>query len=279
MGAIRGIFLVIVAVLLFLSLISMTLFWTLSQSLSYNNIEKQSLILIKDVLKENTDLTNKIHEIYPLIQSYCQNNSDYVFNTEGYTFDISCETVLQGEDAIMEESIKGMVHKIYYTEYNCNFIDCIKESQVPLFLISEKAHNYWNTLFYFSLIISFVLSVLIFFLVEKKTNWPILTGSLLIISSVPFIKLDVILSLFSDKTLFKLLKIFFSEAYFVSFKILIAGIVLIASGIILKIFKVGFFISNLISKFKKKPARIKEKQKIQIPKKAIKKKPSKPKSK
>lgn len=263
----------------------MALFWTLSQSLSYNNVEKQSVVLIKDILKENTDLTKEIHEIYPLMQSYCQNNSNYIFSFEGNTLDIPCETALQGEDVIIEESIKDMVHEIYYTEYECSFVDCFKKTSLsgftPVFLISEKSYNWWNTLFYFSLIISFVLSVLIFFLVNKKTNMPILAGSLLIISSLPFIKLDSLLGLFSNKTFVKFLSIFFSEAYTVSFKILIAGIILLAVGIILKIFKVGFFISNLISKFEKKPVRIREKQKIQIPKKPIKKKlsRSKPKSK
>jgi hypothetical protein len=89
-----------------------------------------------------------------------------------------------------------------------------------------------------------------FFLVEKKTNAFILSGSLLIVSAVPFIKLDYLLSLFSNKVIFKFLGVFFSQAYYVSIKTLIVGIGLLVLGIVLDIFKVGFFISNLISKIK-----------------------------
>jgi hypothetical protein len=121
-----------------------------------------------------------------------------------------------------------------------------------------------------------------FLLIEKKTNLPILVGSMLIISSLPFFKLDYFFSLLADKIIFKFLKIFFSQAYFVSIKSLIVGAILLIAGIILDIFKIGFKISNLISKIKEKREEIKEKkEKIKskdIARKAV-KKPQKSKSK
>ncbi len=284
MGVIRGFFLVIATVLLFLSLISMTLFWTLGSSLSYNNVEKQSVIIIKDFLQD-TNVTDHIQKVYPIIQLYCQNYSNYVFSLEGYTVDIPCDVALQGDDAVIEEGIKDMVHEIYYTEYDCDFLNCFNEMYIdskgkvtPFFLISEKAYDFWNNKFHISLIASLVLLALVFLLIEKKTTMPLLIGSLLIISSLPFIKLDVLLSLFSDKTSVKLLSIFFSQAYFIAVKILIAGIILLAIGIILKIFKVGFSISDFISKIKEKIQEGREKQKqqkMQVQKKSKKARKSK----
>lgn len=254
MGAIRGILLVFVVVFLFLSVLLGHLFWVLTLSLSYDNVREESSALVADFLKE-INVTSAIKQAYPLISFYCQNYSEYIFNYQGYTLDIPCSIVLQGENAIIEEGVKDVVKSVYYAKYECNFLDCPNKSQLPLFLISEKAHDFWENKFYISLVLSFILLILVFLLVEKKTNVPILIGSLLVVSSLLFIKLDSLFALFSDKIIFKILGFFLSETYFVSLKILIAGIILVVAGIILKIFKVGFFISNLISKSKEKPGK------------------------
>ncbi len=260
MGAIRGILLVFVAVLLFLSVLLANLFLVLTLSLNYENVREESTTLVKDFLKE-IDITNALKQAYPLISFYCQNYSEYVFNYQGYTLDIPCSIVSQGENAIIEEGVRDLVKSVYYAKYECNFLDCPNKSQLPLFLISEKAHDFWENKFYLSLIISFVLFILVFLLVEKKTNALILSGSLLIVSAVPFIKLDYLLSLFSDKIIFKFLGVFFSQAYYVSIKTLVIGIGLLVLGIVLDIFKVGFFISNLISKSKEKTSKKTKKSK------------------
>ena len=249
MGVIRRILLVLVAVLLFLSLLSLTLLWTLSLSLNYENVQRQSTLVAKDFLKE-VDITGVITQSYPLIQIYCKNNTDYVFNYQGYIFDIPCSVALQGEDAIIEEMVKDAIHSIYYTEYDCNFVDCFRKYPVPLFLISEKTYNFWTDKMYLFLIASIALFVLMFLLVEKKINTFILSGILLIVSALPFIKLDSILSLLSDKLIFNLLWVFFSQSFYVSIRMIIFGAGFLALGILLDIFKIGFSISNLISKIK-----------------------------
>ena len=136
MGVIRGVLLVLVAVLLFLSIICTNLFWTLSSSLKYENVEKESVIIAKDFLK-GVDVTNAVKQMYPLILSYCKNNSEYVFNYQGYTFDVPCSVASQGQDAIIEEGVKDLVKNVYYTEYECNFLDCASKPQLPLFLVTE----------------------------------------------------------------------------------------------------------------------------------------------
>lgn len=254
MGVIRGILLVLVSVTLFLSLFATALFWTLSSSLVYENVQRESVVVLKDLL-ESAGMTGSISTIIPIMQSYCGNNtdSDYVFNEAGYTMSVPCSSVSLGEEAIMNEMIESLVQIIYYTRYdNCNFWDCGGESGAPLFLVSEKAYNYWNNKFYLLAGVSLILSILVFLLVKKKTNAPILAGGLLIVSSIPFLKLDSLLGLFLDKTLFKLLNIFLSQSFYVSLRMLIAGIILILLGVVFKIFKIGFSISGFLSKFQKK---------------------------
>jgi len=251
MGAIRGVLLVFVAVLLFLSFLSLNLLWTMSASLDYETLQKASMGIVKDFLQE-INVTSIMKQNYPLIQLYCRNYSNYVFNYQGYTFDIPCSVALQGESAIVEEGVRDIIHGVYYKEYDCNFIDCFKKSPIPLFLISQKAHDFWAGKLYFCLMACFILFILVFLLVEKKTNAFILSGSLLMVSALPFIKLDYLLSLFSDKIIFKFLEIFFSQAFRISIKILIIGAGLLIFGIILDIFKAGFFISNLISKIRER---------------------------
>ncbi|MFZ2603509.1 MAG: hypothetical protein WAX79_05875, partial [Candidatus Omnitrophota bacterium] len=74
----------IVTVLLLLSLLCVNLFLTLTLSLDYDSIQKESTAIIKNVLREN-NLTIQIQGLLPAIQLYCQNNSDYVFSQGGYT--------------------------------------------------------------------------------------------------------------------------------------------------------------------------------------------------
>jgi hypothetical protein len=261
MGFIRGVLLVLVTVLLFLSIICVNLFWTLSLSLDYKNVEKEALAVSKDFLKE-INVTSAVKQAYPLINSYCKNHSEYVFNYQGYTFDIPCDAAVKGEDAVIEEGVRDLVKNVYYTEYECDFLECASKPQIPLFLISEKAYDFFTGKFYFFLAALFILLIFVFLFVEKKTNVPILAGSLLIISSLIFIKLDSLFALFSDKIILSLLKIFFSQTYFVSLRILIIGIALVLLGIVLKIFKVGFFVSKLISKVNQKKIDISKKKSV-----------------
>lgn len=250
MGFIRGFFLVIVSVLLFLSFLCINLFGILSLSLNYNNFQNESVSVIQDSL-QSFNITNQIGEAYPMIQLYCQTHSNYTFNTGGYTFNIPCNIAMQGTSAIIQEGAKEITQQVYYTKYDCDFLNCASSTQIPLFLLSEKAYNFWTDKLRISLAVSFVLLVLLFLLARKKPNMPLLSGILLSVSSIPFIKLDILLNLFSTKLFDKFLKIFFSQSFYFSIRVLIAGVVLIAIGIIFKIFDVGFFISNLILKIKK----------------------------
>jgi len=284
MGAIRGVLLVIVSVLLFLSLFLMNLSFILNTSLTYDNVQTESKLLINEALQNPANITSYIlqgeadkisalNKSYVSIMTYClQNHTEYILSSQNYTANLSCETVLNGKEILIEKEIDKDISTFYYTKYDCGFIECFRKYSSPIFLISEEVSYYWEEKFYFFLAVSIALLALAFIFIEKKTNLPILAGSLLAVSSLPLLKLDSLFSLFSGKTLAsiaKFLKIFFSQSYVVSLKLLIIGISIIIFGIILKVFKVGFFISKIISKFKdlKKNLTSKKKDKKESPKK------------
>jgi len=268
MGIIRGFFVVIVAVLLFFSVFSLNLFGILSSSLTYENVQQQAEIILGDVMND-LNVTSVIEQRYPTIVSFCLNNSEvvvnseYVFSESDYVFDIPCESALQGIDAVIDEGIKSVVHKIYYGNYSENITSYLDAPQdAPLFLISEQAQKTTSKIFYYSLLATLILMGLLFFAVEKKSNSFLISGIYFVLCSLSFMKINNLFSLFSDGILFKFMGIFFSTAFPVSIRLLIIGILLLAIAIVFKVFRVGFWISSIAEKFKgkSKPVQISKKK-------------------
>lgn len=261
---IRGFFVVIVAVLLFFSVFSLNLFGILSSSLTYENVQQKSEIVLEDILMD-LNVTSIIEQRYPMIVSFCVNNSEvvlnsqYIFSDSDYVFDIPCESALQGVDAVIDEGIKSIVHRIYYGDYSENATDYLDTPQdAPLFLISEQAQKTTNKIFYYSLLATLILIGLLFFIVEKKSNSFLLPGIYFVACSLLFMKIDSAFALFSDGVLFQFLRIFFSTAFPVSIRLFIIGILLLAIAIGFKVFRIGFWISSIVEKFsaKSKPVQI-----------------------
>jgi hypothetical protein len=255
MGAIRGFFVVIVSVLLFLSIFSSILFLTMTSSLNYNNLQEESKEVIKGVLEQNMNISSVIDNAYPFMQIYCKTNPEYVFSAQGYTFTIPCSITTEGKGDIIDKGIDYLIKSVYYKDYDCEFIDCFGKTEVPTFLFSMKSYTFLNNIFYISLAIFFLLLILLFFLIKQKTNVPILVGSLFIISALPFFKITKLIGLIPNATAVKIVGLFFSSASPIAIKALIIGIILLIVGIVLKIFKAGFFISKIISKTKKPEAK------------------------
>jgi hypothetical protein len=254
MGVIRGFFLTVVASLLFLSLFCSVLLLAVSSSLKYENVEKEATGILKEVTTQNMNLGSVMDTAYPFFQEYCKIHSSYIVRTEqGYNITLSCSAASESKEALTDELVKGVVHEIYYTQYDCDFISCFKQqNETPLFLISEKACNFWRSAFYISLLACFILIIGTFFLIKNKTNLPILAGSLMIASSLPFFGISSLINFISDKTVAKVASAFLSRTKTASLIFLIIGIAFVVLGIVLKIFKIGFSISEIASKFKGK---------------------------
>ena len=231
---------------------------TFSSSLRYENVKPELVSFLGDVVNEQLNIEEQLTQLLPAIELYCQVNPEYLFAYGGYAFTIPCDVVAQGAPSLVEFGVDAFVNQYYYAEYNCNFWDCFGEEEIPLFLISEKAKDYWQNKFYFALLLSVILSVLVFFLVEKKTNFFFLVGGLTIVSALPLIKLGKVVSFFTNSLgepgeyITKIVLIFFNQSSSVFIKVLIIGGVLVIAGIILKIFHVGFVISNFFERINSK---------------------------
>jgi hypothetical protein len=233
MGFIRGGLLTIVVVLLFLSLLAASMLLTLSLSLKYENIKPELTSVIRDSIEEGIK-EKGVEGDFVLMQEYCENNSVYPLTEEDYSLEVPCETVDQGLDSVVEYLANALVDKAYYDDYDCDFWDCFELDEVPFFLISEKAKQYWSSKFYFALFASIVFASLTLLLVERKTTFPILLGTLMIVSALPLLKVDWLFILFGDFAS-GMISVLFSQAMSVFWIMAIVGGVLVVLGIILKV--------------------------------------------
>jgi hypothetical protein len=244
MGFIRGGLLVIVGIFLFLAILLGSIFLVLSWSLQYENVQKELGPVLKNLtedrfglIEENFNLTEKMGEAREFMDEHCQNESSYIFAEGGYTFVIPCDILEEVEESpsvLVDQGVENIIEQVYYDNYNCNFWNCFEEAGLPLFLISEKAKNYWQDKFYFALIAFAVMVVLIFFLVEHKQNTPIIAGSIIMLSSIPLLGLEKVVGTIAGESYFAFVGVFFSKISSVFWLILIFGLIILGVGIALR---------------------------------------------
>lgn len=211
-------------------------------SLDYETIKPEITSIVSDIMRNQSDVAQNLDDVLQVMQVYCQNNTEFVYSFQDYVFTFPCETINNGSEAVITYAISDLVEQNYYKKYDCKFWQC--DMNPPYHLISEKAHNYWRGLFYWSLIISLILIALTFLLIENKHDLPILAGIVLIISSLPFLKINWLLGLLKSWPFFEIFQAFFTKAYVVFLIAFIAGIVLIGIGIVLKFLGLGRFLGK-----------------------------------
>ncbi len=258
MGFIRGGLSILLIVLLFISVLLGSILLIMSWSLEYENVQRELVPIAKELtenqfnlIEEEFNLTKEMERVLGVMEEHCKNEYSYVFSEGGYTFVVPCDTLdelEQNPDALVEEGIESIIEEVYYEDYDCDFWDCFVKTGFPLFLVSEKAKNYWKEKFYFLLIASLVLIVLIFLLLEQKQNTPIIVGSVLVISSFILTKFEkIVVSLSSDSYL-SFINVFFSRTASVFWITFIFGLVILGAGIVLRLLNLG----NIKKKFSKK---------------------------
>jgi len=257
MGVIRGGLLVVVSVLLFVSIFAGLIFFTMSWSLNYDNVQVELKEVINDTFRSEVGIESIVDRNYLEMIAFCQNSSYYVFGFEERTLTLPCSVVLQGQDFIFEKSVELFIEDVYFSQYDCSFWNCFSQEKIPFFLVSAKAQSYWYSKFNYVLIIFGLLCVLGFLLSEKKSNFFLLLSVLLIIASIPFSKFDLFAGFFGDKAE-GLLNVFFSKAYAVFLRGVIIGAILIFVGILLKFFRIGFKIQSIFSKVSESSGKVQE---------------------
>ena len=270
MGVLRGFGIVIVSVLLFVLLVAAGVFGTLNKSLTYDHVQPEVSSIANDIISTQVGAQQIVNQFTPLLQTYCQNQSqtDITRKVGNYTFTIPCNVVSLGEGAIINYSVDFLVKDFYYKDYNCTFANCFRESSVPTFLVSDYARTYWGSLYRKSILGILILFVLLFLLVEKKSNSLILTGSLMIPASLIASQLKNLGSFVAKLTLSpisnalqgtdtstaisQIVEVFFSESTSVFLWMFITGIILIAAGIVLRLTGWGMKIMEKIENMKNK---------------------------
>ena len=264
MGLIRGGLVFILGIFLLMSLIVGNIFLTLSLSSNPENLKEELASETGKLIDSTVEnvlgigIEEVINEVLPKLQSHCENNTEYVFSEQGYTISIPCEIVKKGKDAIIEEGINNIVDEIYEKEYECeSILECVSSPDIrnSLYLISEEAKQEWKSKFNFTLFISMLLISIMFFLVSQKIDLPIIVGFLILLSSLPILGINKIISLL-DFPFIKIIPLLFSESGFVFSVVFIIGVAFMTLGILTKFFNFGYFflekINNLrLKKFKK----------------------------
>jgi predicted membrane protein len=249
MGFFRAGLVLIVGIFLFFSFLAATSFFILGSSLKYDNVHEGLYSVIKDI-SEGTNgviseevtgefnLTGAAKDALATAKNYCkrQNTTYYNFSYERYAASIPCEKVVNATspETFVNETYNDVIYDIYYKDYGCGFWNCFSKTGFPFFLVSKKAMDYWMEKFYLVLIVCLFLTGLIFLLVEQKANAPIIIGALLVISAVPLLKLNDFLYAIAGN-LSVLINLFLSSARGVFFFSLIFGILLVATGIALRL--------------------------------------------
>lgn len=268
MGILRGFALVIVSVVLFVLLILAGVFGTLNYSLTYENVQPKIYTIADDIIQEQIGSQEIVNQLLPYLSIYCKNNTEIVQSFSGYTFVFPCKIVSGGYQSILNYSVNYLVSDFYYKDYNCTFVKCFEQSDVPLFLVSDFAKQYWAKLFYKSLFGIFILAALVLILAERKSNGLILLGSLSVIASLITLQLKNIgawiskailtpvSTAFSNENskeiISDVVKVFFSESSKIFLWMFVIGIILIAAGIVFKLTDWGMRIRKKIEEFKTK---------------------------
>ena len=268
MGFFRGGLVFFISVLLLFSFITMNSFLTVASSLEYENVKEGVTPIIENLTSGGLEsffpeefgaeaaaefnLTQEMQKALDSMKKHCQNETSYVFSAGGFTFVIPCELANETPQVLVETGVEEMIEQGYYEDYDCGFWDCIFKTKDPLSLISQKAQQYWETRFYFSLVAALIFAGLLFLVMSNRINFPIVLGSLMIISSLPMLKIGGILELFLGSIFLLFFEIFFSKATTIFWIMLILGILILAGGIVLRILKPHLIKKKLSAKDVKK---------------------------
>lgn len=247
MGFLRGAAVTILAIVLLISLFVMNASLTLTWSLEYETLKPVLKDTVQSFAEENFELDAYLDETIFLMQAYCLNETEFVFNQGGYTFVVPCEVVYAGSAAVLDYGLDSLIEELYYAEYECDFWECVKTADNFLVLVSEKSHDYWQSKFYVFLLTSIALFILMFIVSNRKSNVFILGGILTIISSIPFVKLTWI-SIFLPEQVKEIFLSFFARSHNVFLIMLIVGFFLLGLGIVFHFLKWGLKISKLFKK-------------------------------
>ena len=267
MGLLRSGGLTLIAILLFLVLLVSNSLMAVTMSLDYDTLQPELTGVANEIIVEQ-GLDQQLVDGFPQMVEECSNENvtELVYNESDLISDIPCDVVLDSQESIVSYVVANIVEEGYYKDYSCSFWECsVTEGQIPTYLFSQMARDYWSGKFKLALTFVIILSILGFVIAEARKNYPFLLGGLFILSALPFIKVSWFFSLFGNFEVARILGVFFSQSFSVFLIMTIIGVVLILLGVVLKFLGLGSFIDNLMGGPKKRmKAEVKEEVKKEI---------------
>ncbi|HNZ52431.1 MAG TPA: hypothetical protein PKO02_03690 [Candidatus Pacearchaeota archaeon] len=246
MSFIRGAVITLFGLVLTICILLMNVSITFASSLDYDDLKPALDNSANGVIDSIVDFEEVFGEE---LNNYCNIDSQYIFNYGNESFAIPCEVIEEGEDSIAIYIQNNFIEQIYYADYNCKFWECVKESEVPFVLISDKARVYWAGKAILLAIMSLVLFGLIFLVAENRPSKFISFGILLALCSLPFKNMNWISKIVPAQVA-PLFSLFSQKAHTVFVIMLIISIILALIGIVALIFgwKMKFKEENLENK-------------------------------
>jgi len=229
-------------------ILTITIFGLISFT-QHDTISKVMGEVLKQSLPDGTDLPTGLESI----KEQCEGQELLQIVTEFEDITINCSDLnVIEEGADMQDFFSSaFVDSIYYKEYNCEFLDCLKEETVPL-LITEFANKFYTQILIYFIIATIIFGVLFVLAVEGIKDKLKSVGFSLLWVSVPFIIITFfvgnIISLFFPPEIVSgtqvALEKFIDPTFNIYIYMLIVGIALVVSGYLVK--------RNLPKAFKKK---------------------------
>lgn len=270
MGMIRTVLLAICTIGLFVSLLIGNTLWTVDMSLEQSVIQPE-IASVTEGLLDKLEVSALIDENAKQVAFDCKYKNmtevDYDDYFEVAVFDIPpipcLDVINKTGEQISTSMIDDIVEGIYYADYGCSFLGCFANFNrgAPFFSVSRQAKDFVHSKFYTMLIITFILIGLILFLTVDKANALIILGSTSLLSSLPFMKFDVIISLFSlffthvpiiGDFIVEILSVFVSQSFTVFILTFSIGLFLLVFGVLMRFFEIGLWIEKFIPNFGKK---------------------------
>lgn len=210
-------------------------------------MEKTIDEIITHYENKTQEITKKVVEEHKEMKNYCIENENFYLTK--LKKNISCESTKEGKEKIIEHIVKEYAQEVYYEDYEkCNFWDCLEKTSSTQFLISQKAKDYWKAKARTLILISFISTIVLFFLIDNRYNFPIALGATIILSGLPLLKIDSIVATltkpflkglefinYQDTNSIKsILGIFFYKSTDLFYILFLIGTIILISGVILR---------------------------------------------
>lgn len=251
MGFIRSGVVFIVSVLLFFTLFAGNLFLTFTWSLEDDNVQPYLHNITEKLVETNQERT-KLLDLYEHMQIMCISYPGFSHEFENTKIVIPCEQINIGPKETIDYAIEIIPESFYYKEYNCSYWNCLEEGNKPIILLSKFSKDYWHNNFQIITVISIILILLSLLFSRDKHTPFVVSGILMIISSLLFKKINWFISLIPSFIPIEFVPAFFIDSYDVFILMSIIGLILIIFGASFAFFKWGMKINELFNKFIKK---------------------------